>query len=228
LTGRAAWGLALPAVFLCGVIATEFASVTTTAPALPHPRQSPRLGGAERAAGDAPQIRAWVAAILARPLFEPSRRPPSPANAGGPAAAGFPRLTGIIITPQTRAALFAAPGSARPIVVTAGSRLNGVLIKTIDDNQVVVVDANGPRILHPAFDRPTPGDKAAGRTAMPLMVDLPPAPGGQPLPPFAAIRGLSGRPLGLAANPDPPPASDDGAADGLPSLPAPAPTGGSP
>lgn len=218
--------LALPAlgllvVALCSVIAFECLHRSgKEAPPLVSAKSSfhaPAIG----VANDDRQVRGWVTTILARPIFEPSRRPPAAAH-GLNAAAAFPRLTGIIITPQRRAAIFAVPGAKHLIMVTTGSRLNGVLIKSIEDNAVVVVDAGGTRTLHPSFDKST-GNTPAAPPARPI-VDLPSASPTQGKSPFASIRGLSGRPLGLAAHPNPPPSSDGPP----PSLPAPAATGGSP
>jgi hypothetical protein len=238
--------LSLVAALLCGLIAMECAPPGTIDQQAYRPgdQQAYRPGdqqayrpGAQRLpqapadalAGGSRQVQDWVAAILARPLFEPSRRSPAGAAGSGKMAPGFPRLAGIIITPGSRAAIFSAGGSSRPIVVRAGSRLNGVLIQSIDSGQVVVVDGSGSRILRPSFETKAAGDADAAKTAMPVMVDQPRVPSSQKTAPFASIRGLSGRPLGLAAHPDPLPAPPSGvAADTTSSLPALAPTGGSP
>jgi hypothetical protein len=173
--------------------------------------------------GDRRQVQSWVDSILARPLFEPSRRPPPPVAGPGTAASGFPRLTGIIIMPQQREAIFAVPGKAQPVVVTAGSRLNGVLIKSIEAGWIVVVDAAGAQRVRPSFST---GTATAAVPSASIMVDLPPVPPPTGTSPFASIRGLSGRPLGLVAQPDAPP--DGGAITTVPSLPALASPGGSP
>jgi hypothetical protein len=186
----------------------EFRHEATVAP---HP-------GASR------QVETWVDAILARPLFEPSRRPPAVTTASSIGGPGFPRLTGIIILPQRREAIFAVPGKTQPIVVAAGSRLDGVLIKTIDAGEVVIVDARGARIIRPAF-APTTSQPAAPSAA--VLIDLPPVPSTQHAAPFASIRGLSGRPLGLVAEPDQTPPGG-GINNTAPSLPPPAGPGGLP
>jgi hypothetical protein len=227
LTRLASLGLGLLALLLCGIIALECSHSKRRGPKQNLAAQHLPEGSVNPGLSDAKDVAAESAAIVARPLFEPSRRPPATATGAG--AAAFPRLAGIIITPQSREAIFAAAGSPKPIVVRVGSRLNGVLIKSIDDGVVVVVDAQGARTIRPSFDLAPSGKAATARpTAMPVMVDLPPVPSGQHPPPFASIPGLSGRPLGLAANPDPPAAANGAAADSPPSLPAPAPTGGSP
>ena len=211
------------ALALGGVIALEFAPGKPSGSA-PLPAVLLRPAGITPQAGDMRQVQNWVDIILARPLFLPSRRPPSSAAGQDKSGRGFPRLTGIIILPQRREAIFAVPGKTQPVVVRAGSRLNGVLIKSIDPGWVVVVDAAGARIIRPSF--------ATGTTAGPpapasVTVDLPTVPPPQGASPFASIRGLSGRPLGLAAQPDTTP-PDGGAITIAPSLPAPAAPGGSP
>ena len=184
-----------------------------------------RLGPVAPHAGDTRQVQTWVDLILARPLFAPSRRPPASAAGSGNSNPGFPRLTGIIIMPHQREAIFAVPGKTKPIVVTAGSRLNGALIKSIDASSVVVVDAAGARRLRPSF-APAASAAAAAAVPTPVLINLPPVPSGPHALPFASIRGLSGRPLGLAAEPNTTP-PDGGAFSIAPTRPAPAPTGGS-
>jgi hypothetical protein len=230
LTRLASLGLGLLALLLCGIIALECTHRKLLEPKLNFAAQHLPEGPVNPGLSDAKDVGAWAAAIVARPLFEPSRRPPESAAAAGATATAFPRLAGIIITPQSREAIFAAAGSPRPIVVMVGSRLNGVLIKSIDDGVVVVTDAQGTRAIRPSFDTSSSrsADGARPTAAMPVTVDLPPTPSGQHPPPFASILGLTGRPLGLAANPDPTPSANGGAADNPTSLPAPAPTGGSP
>lgn len=132
--------LACLAVALGGIIAIESKPDRFRA-ALPLPADVVRAGTMAPHAGDVRQVQSWVDVILARPLFTPSRRPPATAVGTGTGGPGFPRLTGIIIMPQQREAIFAVPGKSKPIVVTAGSRLNGVLIKSIETGSVVIVDA---------------------------------------------------------------------------------------
>ena len=216
--------LACLAIALSEVIAIE-ATPDTRRAAVPLPVGVIRSSPVAQQGGDIGQVQNWADIILARPLFEPSRRPPATAAGSGTGGPGFPRLTGIIIMPEQREAIFAVPGKTRPIVVTAGSRLNGVLIKSIEPGAVIVVDAAGARMIRPSFA--TGGVTAAAARATPVMVDQPPIPPAPHTNPFAFIRGLTGRPLGLAAEPDPTP-PDGGAITTAPSFPAPAPSGGSP
>jgi hypothetical protein len=187
-----------------------------------------RLGPVAPHAGDTKQVQSWVDMILARPLFSPSRRPPASAAGSGTSGPGFPRLTGIVIMPHRREAIFAVAGRTQPIVMIEGSRLNGVLIKSIDAGAVVIVDAAGTRRLRPSFAPPAAASGPAPAAASnPIMLGLPPVSSGPHVSPFASFRGLSGRPLGLVANPASTP-QDGGAIMPLPRPPAPAPPGGSP
>ena len=212
--------LACLAIALGGIIAIE-AEPHKGWGTVPLPAGSVRLGPIVRQTGDMRQAQTWVDAILARPLFMPSRRPPAAAAGPGNSGPGFPRLTGIIIMPQQREAIFAVPGKSQPIVVTAGSRLNGVLIKSIEAGAVVVVDAAGTRMIRPSFAAGTASGASVPAAPPPLsiMVDQPPVPTPHGASPFASIPGLSGRPLGLATQSDTSPPSGGGAINAIPSLP---------
>jgi hypothetical protein len=219
--------LAVLAAALGGVIAIESIPDQRAEP-LPRSAESLNQLSVAAPSGGVRQVNAWVATILARPLFEPSRRPLATATGQGAAGTGVPRLTGIVILPGKRAAIFAVPGRDRPVVVLAGSRIDGMLIQRIDPGQVVVVDTAGSRVVRPSFAPVTTQPAAPSAAAV---LDLPPVPSVPPeghAGPFAKIHGLSGRPLGLVAQPDQRPPADGGANNAAPSLAAPAVPGGSP
>jgi hypothetical protein len=98
----------------------------------------------------------WMAAALARPLFSPSRRPSSQAVTAAAAApfADLPRLSGILVTPTGRSAIFAPSGGGKPVVATEGSTLGTYVVRSIEPEQVTLAGPKGTRVLHPAFDRP--------------------------------------------------------------------------
>jgi len=100
----------------------------------------------------------WVSTILGRPLFSPDRRPSSTAAAvaGLP---GLPRLSGIMISPFGRSAIFAADG-AKPLVIQEGTRVAGYTVKAIEATQVLLVGPNGNVVLYPSF---APASASAGR-----------------------------------------------------------------
>jgi hypothetical protein len=118
--------------------------------------------GARRAT--APKSRAdivegWKADILARPLIYPGRRAPSLApalTADNAAPAPVPRLTGVIVSPSGRHALFTAAPGARPVTVDEGERVGPYLVRSIRSNEVVVDGPGGTRSLHPAYENAVP------------------------------------------------------------------------
>lgn len=96
--------------------------------------------------------------VLARPVFSPQRRPPSVAVAGPQQ----PRLSGIIVGPHGRRAIFAGAGDARGVVVDVGGQAGAWHVLAIDDHSVRVSGPDGPRTLHPSRD------KAGGQDDNPL------------------------------------------------------------
>jgi hypothetical protein len=97
-------------------------------------------------------LQAWVSPILARPLFSPDRRPAAEMdNVAAPGAPHLPRLSGILIGPFGRSAIFANTGS-KPIVLGEGGRIDAYTVKSIDAAQVQLEGPNGVQRLQPAFD----------------------------------------------------------------------------
>lgn len=120
-------------------------------------------------------VRDWVAAVLARPLFSPDRRPAAaPVSTASNRVPGLPRLAGILVGPSGRSAIFAADGS-KPIVAQEGGHVGAYTIKAIETAQVQLAGPDGTRVLNPSFDS-APG-KTAGTTAAPVR-----RPGQAPLP----------------------------------------------
>ncbi len=100
----------------------------------------------------ADQLRRWAMTSLDRPLFAPDRRPVAPTAAGPGGVAGLPRLSGIMITPTGRRAIFAAIGGGKPAVVAEGGSLGRYLVQSISIGEVVVIGPDGRHSLHLAFD----------------------------------------------------------------------------
>jgi hypothetical protein len=92
--------------------------------------------------------------ILARPLFTPGRRPPSPPeHADLPiAAATIPapvwdwRLAGIVIEPDRRDAVFARPGEVR--TVATGQLIADWTLASIERDSVILKNRDGTKTLH--------------------------------------------------------------------------------
>ena len=143
-----------------------------------------------------------VATSLARPLFSPSRRPPETVKSEGPADPELSdvRLTGIVIEPDRRLAIFAVAG-AKPRTLLLGEALNGWKIDSISPEEVALSGPGGTRTLQPE------GDATLVRQArLPAAPAQPPpaAPPGQaPAPPQAGVA-PPGRPQPQAAVPPAP------------------------
>jgi hypothetical protein len=139
------------------------AGIRSGAPAGP-----PDPGPPDPGPPDTPQAR--VDAILARPLFQPNRRPPASvpgAGASGPAA--LPRLSGVMISRAGRSVIFAAGADGKPVVLAEGGRIGAYVVQSISAGEAVVLGPEGKRTLRPSF-----GPSIGGATP-------PDAPGGAPV-----------------------------------------------
>lgn len=169
-------------VFFVGILAaemTERPAIETEAAAAV--RDAPRRAAASPAAvrsklGD--RLDAMVAAILARPLFSATRRPP--ARNDGPTADSSlddARLAGIVTEPGHRFAIF-APSGAKALIVTEGDTVSGWRVESITPREVSLSGPDGTKTLQPKID-PTLAPPA------PPAVTAPPSPG-RPINPAAA------------------------------------------
>jgi hypothetical protein len=128
--------------------------------------------------------RQLVTAILARPLFSPTRRPDAPASGrdAGPDLADA-RLTGIVTLPPLKIAIFAVKG-AKPLVLGEGETVSGWRIDRITPAEIALSGPGGTQTMRPKEDptlmrasatpvanRPQP---IHGRPGMPFQ---PPTPG---------------------------------------------------
>jgi len=179
--------LILAAAALGGIIALELGQrlpdsdpmVPATAP-LPAP-----VAPASAPAGEADDAGRRVAEVLARPLFSSGRRPAAQAAAAPPAAvAPLPRMTGVIVTPAGRRAIF-VNSAGKPTVVTEGERIGAYAVQSIEAGRVTLAGPDGQRVVATAFD-PKPAARTAGPTP-----GLPGLPGLQGL---AGLAGLAGPP----------------------------------
>ncbi|MGH7051956.1 MAG: hypothetical protein ACREFV_02270 [Acetobacteraceae bacterium] len=96
--------------------------------------------------GDATE-KARVASVLARPLFNRSRRP----DGGKAPVAGVLRLTGVVVGPAGREAIFEPVGGGKPLVVFEGERVNGALVRVIAPGAVLMIDGTGAHLISPAY-----------------------------------------------------------------------------
>ena len=122
-----------------------------------------------------PRVEELLTAILARPLFSSTRRPPQ--TASGDAAKDSDladtRLTGIVTDPRRRIAIFAITGD-KPLRVGEGEAISGWRIESITPREVSLSGPTGTKTLQPKMDpnlTPPPGQpltaSAGGRPTAP-------------------------------------------------------------
>lgn len=99
----------------------------------------------------------WSATVLARPLFDPSRRP---TDQGG-SDDGLPRLSAIIVTGGTRSAIFSADGQ-KPQIVGENGSIGGYKVRSILPDKVQLDGPSGPLTLRPQFITTPPASAATG------------------------------------------------------------------
>lgn len=122
----------------------------------------------EAAAPRPPSVQRWAETVLARPLFNPNRRPPQ----SSAAVSGVARLTAIIIAGGARSAIFAGAGTGeKPHILLEGDRVDGYAILRITSDTVELGGAAGRLTLHPQF----PAAPAAVAAAQPAPPPLPPS-----------------------------------------------------
>src|SRR5262249_12983841 len=118
------------------------------------PRPTPAAASTEAAPLD--HTDDWVASILARPLFSPDRRTRADGPiASGAAPVGLPRLSGVLVGPFGRSAIFASD-AGKPLIVAEGSRVAAWTVRTIAAGSVEIVGPGGSQTLHPAFENTRP------------------------------------------------------------------------
>ena len=104
-------------------------------------------------AAQRPRAEELVRASLAHPLFSATRRPPDQPTAGRGSDPGLPnvRLTGIVIEPDRRLAIFAVPGG-KPLTRAEGETINEWRLESIEPNQVSLSGPTGITTLAPKTD----------------------------------------------------------------------------
>ncbi len=97
-------------------------------------------------------IESWLTAILARPLFSPTRRPAQEAaSRAGPAKLeAAPRLAGVMVSAAGRQAIFEVL-AGKPVIARVGDKVGPYLVRAIDAGRVTVAGPEGVVVLHPAF-----------------------------------------------------------------------------
>jgi general secretion pathway protein N len=170
-----------------------------------------------------PQVDELLTAILARPLFSSTRRPPqgTAANEADSDLADT-RLTGIVTEPGRRMAIFAVNGE-KPLRVAEGDAVSGWRIESITPREVSLSGPGGTKIMQPKMDPNFVSPPGQPPTAGPGgRLPIPPPVAGRvrpPVPPVAAGAGPPGSAVpinnrGLLLRPAQPP-------EGFPAAPRP-------
>jgi general secretion pathway protein N len=125
-----------------------------------------------------------LATILARPLFSNTRRPPPRGGDNAMADSGLndTRLTGIVVVPGHRIAIFAPPG-AKMLVVGEGETVSGWRVERINPREVSLSGPSGTKTLQPKFDpnlTPPPSPTVGGGNPAPVPVAAAARPGFPP------------------------------------------------
>jgi hypothetical protein len=173
---RALPTLGIVAAALAGFIGLEMREGTldqASPSAAPTNQQAKRLPVSSEVPGN--QAAQHMAIILTRPLFGPSRRPD--AVAANDAAAGLGRLTGVMVSPTGKSAIFAGPVGGKSVVVVEGARIGEYVVGSIDVGAVTIMGPEGQRVLHPVFDPspPPPKPTIPGPIVAPTIVGPAPA-----------------------------------------------------
>jgi hypothetical protein len=164
--------LSLVAIALVGIIGLELregSRLQTAALAQPGSQLLSPSASASHERSEHQYHDEEVARILARPLFSPTRRPSAPAPVSKDAAPGLARLSGVILGPAGKSAIFAGNGGGKPVVVGEGAQIGNYVVTSIDIGTVTVTGPVGKRILHPAFD-PNPPKPVIAAAPMPSAI----------------------------------------------------------
>jgi hypothetical protein len=100
-----------------------------------------------------PQVGELIHTALARPLFSATRSPPNRPTGDSAAAPELPslRLTGIVIEPDRRLAIFAVP-RGKPLARMEGETINEWRLESVGPSQVALSGPTGTTILEPKSD----------------------------------------------------------------------------
>lgn len=139
-------------VALAGVVFFELkSSGGDVEPAPPIPPRAAAALAPPR--GQQASLENLVATILAQPLFSPTRRPPDTGSSqSSDTGLGDVRLTGIVVEPDRRLAIFALSGQTKPLTLSEGEALNGWRLDNIVPEQVSLTGPGGTTTLEPKPD----------------------------------------------------------------------------
>jgi hypothetical protein len=142
---RGSFGMPALAAALGVILAAE---LLLPGPAAPPARVAPALAeGTPDQIADA-TISQWGATILARPLFNQTRRPVPVASTG--TSNLLPRLSAIIVIGNSRRAVFATPGQ-KPQILGTGETIGPYTLDAIAPDKVELHGPDGTMTLRPQF-----------------------------------------------------------------------------
>jgi len=193
---NAAFTALLGTAALIGVLAIELRSLSMDdQPAILAP--TPLRIQAHPAATPSGVQREAMAAILARPLFSPGRRPAALPMASAAPAAALPRLSGTIVHGADRSVIFVPASGGKPVVAHEGAVVGGYTVQAIHAGRVTLAGPDGVHVLRPAFDPQSPAVRSSA-------VGTPALPPGAASPVLQNLQGLRGYPgfAGLPASPE--------------------------
>jgi hypothetical protein len=104
--------------------------------------------------------------MLSRPLFDPTRRPPAAPAPVPTAPMEIPRLSGIMISPTEKIAVF-SPATGPPIVVNQNSRFGPFTVLAISGDSVTIASPSGVSVLRWDFSAREKPETAA-KPALPV------------------------------------------------------------
>jgi len=149
------------ALALAGTIAAELMLPESTpeqAVAVEAPELLPPVPPPSSDYRDQNATRALTA--LARPLFNPDRRPAAPVPDATPALppTSLPRLTGTLVSPGGKRTVFAT--GDKPTSIGEGSRIDAWTVQAISAGTVTLIGPDGPHVLRLNFAEGEPTRQA--------------------------------------------------------------------
>jgi len=147
---------AVTGALLAGVLWLEL--LPGDAPSDAGPEPSVAVGAPDPPHPDAAPIAAWTEAVLARPLFNPDRKPTPAKHSGG---ITLPRLAGTIRTDRGDMAIF-QPAQGKPIVLGRGGVIAEWTVAEIADGVVVLQRGEATSTLRMSYSNlPVPSPQPA-------------------------------------------------------------------
>jgi len=144
---RSIIALAILPCILATLLAVEIVLPAMPPIALPTPVASRPKPSARPAADADVMVDDLVAIVLDRPVMEPNRRARGVVPVAPPTDAALPRLSGVIIGPDGKRAIF-TPATGRSLILAEGDKVGQAIIKTIRPDEVILAGSDGDQVIH--------------------------------------------------------------------------------